>query len=85
MRDYTKYFYAFSLDERFSFSFVQLLYNHFNDIEHAWKCTHNELVNTNGINIKKAREFIDFRESIDIDKLYSEFLKSDISYRLQTD
>ena len=80
MTDKTKYFYAFSLDERFAFSFAGILYNYFKDIEKAWFADYEELICICGITDKKVREFINFRDKTDVDKIFNEFLKSDIGF-----
>ena len=80
MRDKTKYYYAFSADERFSISFADLLYKNFEDIELAWNCNYEKLVNTIGVTSKKAKAFIEYRDNIDVDKIYTDFLKTDISF-----
>lgn len=77
MSEKTKYFYAFSVDERFSVTFSGLLYNHFGDIELAWKSNCSELLRVEGITEKKAKEFIEFRNSTDAEKIHSDFLQSE--------
>ena len=80
MTDKTKYFYAFSTDERFALSFAGILYNYFGDIEKAWTADFEELINIDGITSKKAKEFVNFRNETDADKIFNEFLKSDIGF-----
>lgn len=80
MTEKTKYFYAFSTDERFSLSFARILYNHFQDIEKAWNASFSDIKNIRGTTDKKIQEFIDFRNNTDIDYIYSEFQKSDIEF-----
>ena len=77
MSEKAKYFYAFSVDERFSVTFSALLYNHFGDIERAWKSDYSELSEIEGVTDKKAKEFIAFRDSFDADKLFEEFQNTD--------
>ena len=80
MTDKTKYFYAFSTDERFALNFAGILYNHFKDIQKAWTADYDELVNIDGITSKKAKEFINFRNDTDADKIFAEFSEGDIGF-----
>ena len=77
MSEKAKYFYAFSTDERFSVKFSNLLYDYFGDIEAAWNGEISELLKVEGLSKKKIIEFNGFRNSIDVDKIYSDFLNSE--------
>ena len=68
----TKYWIAFSSVEQLDSVFVQRLYNYFGDIERAYNVSEKELEKIEGLNIKKAKEFLSIRSSINPDKLYEE-------------
>ena len=68
----TKYWIAFSSIEQLDSVFVQRLYNYFGDIERAYNASEREMEQIEGLNIKKAKEFLVQRKNINPDKLFEE-------------
>lgn len=75
-----KYWIAFSSIEQIDSPFIQRLYNYFGDIETAYKASLSELSQIDGLNIKKAKTFIEKREKINPDKVLDEVVKKNISF-----
>lgn len=73
-----KYWIALSSIEEISSNFIQKLYNHFGDIEKAFNA--NDLSAIDGLNVKKAEEFLRLRDKIDPDKALSEVEKRGIKF-----
>lgn len=61
-----KYWIALSSIEELSSSFIQKLYNHFGDIEKAFKA--GDLSEIDGLSVKKAEKFLRLRDKTDPDK-----------------
>ena len=61
-----KYWIALSSIEELSSSFIQKLYNHFGDIEKAFKA--GDLSEIDGLSVKKAEKFLRLRDKTDLDK-----------------
>ena len=74
-----KYWIAFSSVEQFDSGFVQKLYEHFGDIERAFNCSKKDITNIEGLNIKKAEEFLNLRDKINPDKTYDEIERRGIN------
>lgn len=75
----TKYWIAFSSIEQIDSVFVQRLYNYFGDIERAYNASEREMEQIEGLNIKKAKEFLNIRKNINPDKLYEDVEKRGIN------
>ncbi len=75
----TKYWIAFSSIESIDSLFVQRLYNYFGDIETAFKAEYKDLKQIEGLSVKKAENFIEKRKGLDVDKVYEEVEKRNIS------
>lgn len=65
-----KYWIALSSIEEISSSFIIRLYNHFGDIESVFKAKNLSAID--GLNIKKAEEFLRLRDKVDPDKALAE-------------
>ena len=63
-----KYWIAFSSIEQIDSAFTLKLFEHFKDIEKAFNATSDELKNIEGLSIKKAENFIKFRDKTNPDK-----------------
>ena len=74
----TKYWVAFTSEEQFDSLFVQRLYNYFGDIEAAFNASKKDLVQIEGLNIKKAEKFLSIRESINPDKVFEDVVNKGI-------
>ena len=66
-----KYWIAFSSIEQIDSRFIKRLYDYFGDIEKAFNCSLEDLKNIDGLSIKKAQNFIQCRDKIDIDKVFA--------------
>ena len=66
-----KYWIAFSSIEQIDSKFIKTLYEYFGDIEKAFNSDLAELKNIEGLSEKKARNFIEQRDKIDIDKTFA--------------
>ena len=75
----TKYWIAFSSIESIDSLFVQRLYNYFGDIETAFKAEYKDLKQIEGLSVKKAENFIEKRKGLDVDRVYEEVEKRNIS------
>ena len=67
-----KYWVAFSTIEQIDSTFIQRLYNYYGDIQTAFNCLKKDFDNIEGLSIKKAENFIKYRDKIDIEKTWSE-------------
>ena len=74
-----KYWIGLSSVEQIDSSFVRILYEYFGDIERVFNCSEKDLQNIEGLNIKKAEEFLYLRDKINIDKTYDEVEKRGIN------
>lgn len=75
-----KYWIAFSSIEQIDSSFIQRLYNYFGDIETAYNATLSDLSQIDGLNIKKAKTFIEKRDKINPDKVLDEIISKNLSF-----
>ena len=73
-----KYWIAFSSIEQIDSTFIQRLFNYYGDIQAAFNCTKKDFDNIEGLNIKKAEEFLKIRDKINLDKLFDEVEKRNI-------
>lgn len=75
-----KFWVAFSSIEQIDSSFVQRLYNYFGNIEVAYNASLADLSQIDGLNIKKAQNFMELRSKINPDKLMDEILRRKLSF-----
>lgn len=75
-----KFWIAFSSIEEIDSTFVQRLYNYFGDIETAFNASLADLSRIDGLNIKKAQNFIEKRSKINPDKVLDEILRRKLSF-----
>ena len=68
----SKFWIAFSSIEQVDSRFVKRLYDYFGDIEKAFNCSLCELQNIDGLSVKKAENFIKYRDKVDVDKIYAQ-------------
>ena len=73
-----KYWIALSSIEEIGSSFIQRLYNYFGDIEKAFNA--NDLSCIDGLNIKKAEEFLRLRDKVNPDKALQTVKDRGINY-----
>lgn len=66
-----KYWIAFSSIEQIDSKFIQRLFNYFGNIELAFNADLNELKNIEGLSVKKAENFLKYRDKVDIDRTYT--------------
>lgn len=67
-----KYWIAFSSIEQIDSTFIQRLYDYFNDIEKAFNASLDDLKNIDGLSVKKAENFLKYRDKVDIDRTFTE-------------
>lgn len=67
-----KYWIAFSSIEQIDSKFILDLFAHFGDIEKAFNASLDELKNIDGLSIKKAENFLKYRDKVDIDKAFAD-------------
>ena len=75
-----KYWIAFSSIEQVDSAFTLKLFEHFKDIEKAFNATSYELKNIEGLSIKKAENFLKFRDKTNPDKALSLVNDKEIGY-----
>lgn len=75
-----KYWIAFSSIEQIDSAFTLKLFEHFKDIEKAFNATSDELKNIEGLSIKKAENFIKFRDKTNPDKALELVNEKEIGY-----
>ena len=75
-----KYWIAFSAIEQIDSSFVQRLYNYFGDVEEAYGACLNDLSQIDGLNVKKAENFLRERDKINPDKALEEVQNRGIDF-----
>lgn len=68
----SKYWIAFSSIEQIDSRFIQKLYGYFGDIEKAFNATADDLKNIDDLSVKKAQNFIQHRDKVDIDRVFAE-------------
>src|SRR5574344_2589168 len=68
----SKYWIAFSSIEQIESRFIRNLYNYFGDIEVAFNTSLDDLKNIDGLSVKKAENFIKYRDKVDIDRVFSD-------------
>lgn len=68
----SKYWIAFSSIEQIDSHFIQRLYNYFGDIEKAFNASKEELQNIEGLSVRKAENFIKYRDKVNIDRTFTE-------------
>ncbi len=67
-----KYWIAFSSIEQIDSKFIQNLYEYFHDIEKAFNSSLSDLKNIEGLSVKKAENFLKYRDKVDIDRAYAD-------------
>ncbi len=75
----TKYWVAFSSIEQLDSAFIKNLYEHFGDIERAFNASKKDLEQIEGLNIKKADEFLKLRDKTNPDKVLEEVEKRGVN------
>ena len=60
-----KYWIAFSSIEQIDSKFIQRLFNYFGNIELAFNADLNELKNIEGLSVKKAENFLKYRDKVE--------------------
>lgn len=76
----TKYWIAFSSIEQLDSPFIQRLYNYFGDIEAAFNSSEKELSQIDGLNIKKAENFLRLRDKTNPDRVLQDVIGRGISF-----
>lgn len=67
-----KYWIAFSSIEQLDSSFIIKLWEHFGDIETAFNSSLSDLKNIEGLSVKKAENFLKYRDKVDIDRTFAD-------------
>lgn len=80
-----KYWIAFSSIEQIDSSFILKLYEYFGDIEQAFQASLNDLKNVDGLSVKKAENFLRYRDKVDIDNTFTEVETRGINFLTYTD
>ncbi len=75
-----KFWIAFSSIEQVDSRFVKRLYDYFGDIEHAFNCNLDELQHIDGLSVKKAQNFIERRDKVDVDKVFADVETRGLNY-----
>lgn len=75
-----KYWLAFAALEKTGSVFVQKLFEHFSDIELAWKADISELIRIENISKKQLDNFLSEKEKISPDKCLEEIISRDLSF-----
>ncbi len=76
----SKYWVALSSIEQLDSGFIRRLYNYFGDIEAAFTASRLDLMNIDGLNIKKAENFLTLRTKVNPDKVLEEVTRRNIKY-----
>ncbi len=76
----SKYWLAFSSIEQIDSAFILKLFEHFNDIEKAFQSTSVELSQIEGLSIKKAENFLKFRDKTNPGKIADFIAGKNIKY-----
>lgn len=80
-----KYWIAFSSIEQIDSSFILKLYEYFGNIEQAFQASLNDLKNIDGLSVKKAENFLRYRDKVDIDNTFTEVETRGINFLTYTD
>ena len=75
-----KYWLAFSSIEQIDSLFTLKLFEYFKDIEKAFNASSDDLKNIEGLSVKKAENFLKFRDKINPDKVLSDVVNRGIKY-----
>ncbi len=67
-----KFWIAFSSIEQLDSLFIKRLFEHFKDIEKAFNATKEDLSAIEGLSIKKAEKFLQLRDKVNVDKVFSD-------------
>lgn len=67
-----KYWIGFSSIEQVDSSFILRLYDYFGSIEKAFQVSLDDLKNIEGLSVRKAENFLRFRDKVNIDNTYTE-------------
>ncbi len=76
----SKYWIAFSSIEQIDSLFTLKLFEYFKDIEKAFNASSDDLKNIEGLSVKKAENFLKFRDKINPDKVLSDVVNRGIKY-----
>lgn len=76
----SKYWLSFSSIEQIDSTFILKLFEYFEDIEKAFNANLAELSKIEGLNIKKAQNFIKQRDKVNPDKVVDEVVNRNIKY-----
>ncbi len=76
----SKYWIALSSIEQIDSRFIQRLYNYFGDIEEAFNSSIADLSHIDGLNIKKAEEFVALKSKINPDERLENVTNRNIKY-----
>lgn len=76
----SKYWLAFSSIEQIDSAFILKLFEHFKDIKKAFQSTSDELSQIEGLSIKKAENFLKFRDKTNPDKIADFIAGKNIKY-----
>lgn len=74
------YWIAFSSIEQIDSTFIQRLYNYYGDIEAAFNCSKKDFDNIEGLNVKKAENFIKYRDSVNLEKTFEKVVECGIKF-----
>lgn len=75
-----KFWIAFSSIEQIDSLFIKMLYEHFGDIEKAFNASFAELEQIEGLNVRYAKNFIKYRDKVDIDKVFADVESKGINF-----
>ena len=76
----SKYWVALSSIEQIDSGFISKIYEYFGDIEEAFKASWLDLMNIDGLSIKKAENFLALRARVNPDKALEEVTRRNIKY-----
>ena len=76
----SKYWIAFSAIEQIDSAFTLKLFDYFQNIEKAFNASSDDLKNIEGLSVKKAENFLKFRDKINPDKVLSDVVNRGIKY-----
>ncbi len=76
----SKYWIAFSSIEQIDSLFTLKLFEYFKDIKKAFNASSDDLKNIEGLSVKKAENFLKFRDKINPDKVLSDVVNRGIKY-----
>ncbi len=75
-----KYWIGLSSIEQIDSRFILTLYEHFGDIEKVFNATRVELSNIEGLSVKKAEIFLEYRDKVNLDKTYDRVISGEIKF-----